>query len=375
MESPTRSASVDDSDTIPLTSKPKFRFYEPLILLVALNLELRNAANYISPSEVCNTMDPEELFKATINKLAMVCDSSRGGATVTAIWVSDNEAGQVEYHIASNQRKPAELVTLTTFVTTLLREVRAVSSPYQAIRTLLPRILNFDRPRINIYLEELRTQAQKCLAKCAELENENGADPESRNRTVIQCLIRLVNSIAGTHIDHRGREARESSHEDCWSELRHYINRLLGYRQSVAFFLRAKTVFPRLFAASVVVSTLPSSRPLSKPLVRNKSLTADSIVGRLTSEKRVIETFRAFVRDLQLFDLDARIRTEFTRSGFRPVVHAEVLLLNHIEFSEGGIDGSRFFGGWMYIGCSKPACKLCSYYFEDHDSDTKGQQR
>lgn len=143
-------------------------------------------------------------------------------------------------------------------------------------------------------------------------------------------------------------------------------NRLVAYPQAVAFCLRAKATWPRLFT-SFTVTTVPSSRRMPKMDVRKKSLTADSIVGRMTRRENQMAVFRAFVADLQPFQLDERIRMEFTKDSLRPVVHAEVLLLDLIEFS-GGVAPGRFFGRWQYIGSSKPTCRLCHYFFVEHGS-------
>lgn len=186
-------------------------------------------------------------------------------------------------------------------------------------------------------------------------------------KEVLRRLVPLDKSTAGVVITTRALEGRMagSSSTECWSKLLHIIRRILAYPQSVQFFLLAKKYWPELFA-SPDVSFVPSSGPIPKP-TRNKSLTADGIVGRMTRKEKQIKIFRDFVRTLQTFDLDERIRIEYGKDSFDPIVHCEVLLLNWLE-THGGITRSRFFNDWMYIGGSKPMCKLCSYYFEEHRS-------
>ncbi|OAQ65623.1 deaminase domain-containing protein [Purpureocillium lilacinum] len=101
--------------------------------------------------------------------------------------------------------------------------------------------------------------------------------------------------------------------------------------------------------------------------VRNKSLTAESIVGRMTRKQGHIQELRSFAEDLQVFDLNGRTRKQYQRSSFSTVVHSEVSLLNWLEWN-GGTDPSRFFHGWAYIGTREPTCRLCSYYFQGHPS-------
>jgi hypothetical protein len=153
--------------------------------------------------------------------------------------------------------------------------------------------------------------------------------------------------------------------EECWSDLMHTIKRILAYPQSVQFFFIAKKKWPNLFDR-FEVSVLPSSGSIPKP-IRNKSLTAEGIIGRMTRKEKEIQTFRSFVKALQAFDLDERIKTAYRKPSFDPIVHSEVALLNWQETHD-GISPERFFNGWMYIGSSKPVCKLCRHYFDEHGS-------
>jgi hypothetical protein len=150
--------------------------------------------------------------------------------------------------------------------------------------------------------------------------------------------------------------------QECWSELQHTMSRILAYHHSVRFFLRASKEWPELFR-EFDVSFVPSSKPMAKPC-RNKSLSAESIVGRMTSKVNIIAEFRKFVNSLQKFDLDERVKAEYRKDTFRPIVHSEVLLLNWLG-SGANISSRKFFNGFKYIGSSKPSCMLCAYYFEE----------
>lgn len=177
--SPTYAPADKDTGTIPLKSKESFKFYEPLILLRALNDEMIETASYISPAETCDVTDPKQLFKGFVNKLALVCDSTKGdnGATVTSIWVSESSEGHVRYTIASNQRDKDALEQMAAFVTAILQKVHAAPASTQdqsATAALLFSILEFNRGRINIYLDGLRSESRKCLDRCLDLEDENG---------------------------------------------------------------------------------------------------------------------------------------------------------------------------------------------------------
>lgn len=179
MRSRTHAPVDTNTGTIPLKSRENFKFYEPLILLRALNDEMRETSKYISPDETCDVKDPKQLLKGFANKLALVCDSQKGdyGATATAVWISDDGAGHIQYHFTSNQRSEVELQQMVTFVDTLLKRVCAIASPKQnrpTTKSLLFPILQFNRKRIDVYLDCLRSEAQRCLDECFDMDDENG---------------------------------------------------------------------------------------------------------------------------------------------------------------------------------------------------------
>lgn len=158
-----------------------------------------------------------------------------------------------------------------------------------------------------------------------------------------------------------GRETQGIPSKECWSELQHAINRLLAYPQSIRFMLLAKEKWPQLFQR-FDVSFIESSEPMKGPC-RNASLSAFNIVGRLTRKEKEIEIFRRFAEELQGFELDELIKGQYKSRNFIPIVHSEVLLLDFLNRT-GRLSPKNFFNGWMYIGASKPTCKLCDYYFK-----------
>ncbi|KAH6603565.1 hypothetical protein Trco_008340 [Trichoderma cornu-damae] len=330
-------------EPIPLGSRIVHKFFEPIILLVALIDAVKHAAKPPPPEPPVDVKDPKQLFCAFVNKLGHVCDSEKGGDTVTSFVILKDESmsGRAQYVFAANRQTDSQLQATAAYVKMLLHKVSQAPegqlNQHYARGSLLYHILRFNRPRVSIYLRELRSQAQLCLQKCQ-------ADRTDENRA-------LEDRIAGF----RSME--------CWSEFLHTMRRILAYPQSIQFFFLAKKQWPDLFR-QVRVSFIASSCPISKP-IRNKSLTADGIVGRMTRKEEEIEIFRGFARALQAFDLDDRIKEEYRKSSFRPIVHSEVLLLNWIA-NQGQIASSRFFNDWMYIGGSKPMCKLCDYYFQEH---------
>jgi hypothetical protein len=87
----------------------------------------------------------------------------------------------------------------------------------------------------------------------------------------------------------------------------------------------------------------------------------------MTADDAKQKEYRAHAQELQKFELDESIRNLTSPQKFRPIVHAEVLLLDWLE-RDGGTHPSRFFNGYKYLGCSKPLCRLCEHYFSVHAS-------
>ncbi|KAL6690820.1 hypothetical protein J3F84DRAFT_388267 [Trichoderma pleuroticola] len=395
------SSPLDQTNEQPIELKPSisYTFFEPVMLLLALTQSVRDMAAPRPREENINIQDPRQLFYTFVNKLSHVCDNRKGdyGKTVTSFVVlkKQGDPDKAHYIFAANRQTDSHLQSTARYVTTLLRMVGQAPAGREnqdsARHSLLYRVLCFNRHRITFYLRELRKQAALCVEKCeAERTDDNELvvegltellassddgldkyDPEPDYirlcETTIQQLIKIEQSIVGELIEERALENRMVGYTsmECWAKLLHAVRRILAYQQSVQFFLMAKDRWPNLFK-DFTVSFISSSRPVSKP-GRNKSYSAESIVGRMTSTPGQIEIFRRFVRDLQTFNLDDRIKEEFGKASFNPIVHAEVLLLNWIS-KQGLTAPSSFFNNWKYIGCSKPTCKLCSYYFDEHQS-------
>ncbi|UKZ79148.1 hypothetical protein TrVFT333_006898 [Trichoderma virens FT-333] len=384
-----------------VASRIVHKFFEPIILLVALTEAVQNLAAPRPLEPEIDVRNPKQLFCAFVNKLGNVCSKEKGANCVTSFVVLQDEKDpdMVHFIFAMNRQTDVQLQSTAAYVSTLLRKVGQApdgrENQRDARRSLLYHILRFNRPRVSFYLRELREKAASCLEKCeAERTDDNELVAEElkvlldspsagskledseadyiRNcETTIQQLIRVEEfSIVGEIIEDRALQDRISGFKsrECWAELLHVIRRILAYQQSVQFFLSAKEMWPNLFE-NFTVDFISSSREVERPF-RRKSLSAEGIVGRMTRKEKEMAIFKEFVRKLQDFNLDDRIKQEYSRDTFKPFVHAEVLLLNWIS-NQGEILPSRFFNDWMYIGSSKPTCKLCEYYFQEHKSNVE----
>ncbi|RTE75060.1 hypothetical protein BHE90_010487 [Fusarium euwallaceae] len=396
------SPAVLEPETVPMTVRGIHKFYEPAVLLNALNFTEREAAPPGDFDATIDTTDPQQLFQAFVYKLGHICDSHKGnyGATITSFCVLKDEAKDdvAHYWFASNQRTRQELETTAEYMRELLERVGDPNGDLVSLkRELLSDVLWFNRPRLEHYFRQMSDRATKCRDSCLE----TSSDENMRLATKLSELLKLINfdtskttprhyfvhlgagairlleqlcrSPEGKVMAERAREGRRFGvpSQECWSDLQHMINRTTAYSESVRFILAAKIRWPRLFD-NFKVSFIESSQRMERPF-RNKSQTADGIVGRMTRKQKMIDTFREFARELQKFKLDDLIMGVWKDPNFRPIVHAEVLLLDHLD-KKGLLEPRFFFNEWMYIGSSKPTCKLCHHYFTLHHVPNVGHR-
>ena len=152
-----------------------------------------------------------------------------------------------------------------------------------------------------------------------------------------------------------------------WRELQHRSSRLLAYRRAVEALWDSGCMWPSLFD-TFEVTYIPSSSKASNPLNTSPQTASEIITRMLSSSVESKGKYLDLAETMQQnFDLDKVIEDEWTRNSFRPIVHAEILVHSWLEMT-GGTRPERFFNNWQYIGCSKPVCKLCDYYFSSHPS-------
>jgi hypothetical protein len=161
-----------------------------------------------------------------------------------------------------------------------------------------------------------------------------------------------------------------------WTELRHAVGRLYSYFLAVRIMFEARERWPRLFL-DFEVTTVPSSTPLIPP--PNAKRRARDIIGQMPPREFDVEELQAQVEPLQKHGLDEHLKKQSHATRFRPIVHAEVLLLDSVLRSRVAADRDgdgplRFFneadfGG--YIASSKPTCFLCHTYFTAHPARVK----
>jgi len=185
---------------------------------------------------------------------------------------------------------------------------------------------------------------------------------------LINAIDRLYKSEVDELIRDRTYEGRMNESER-WCELRHSAGRLLSYLQAVKVLVMTRKRWPELFE-NFEVCSIASSLLAKCPFPNERKvqeMSAEGIIGKMTSDPEIMESYKACAKELEKFGLDENIRQQSGSKSFQPYVHAEVLLLESLE-KDGGTRPSRFFNGYKYIGCSKPTCRMCDYYFSFHAS-------
>lgn len=153
-----------------------------------------------------------------------------------------------------------------------------------------------------------------------------------------------------------------------WSDFVHVAGRLLTYKRAVDLMDLVSEIWPQLFS-DIQICMIPSSSTVVGVLPPNPWKAAQ-IMSKMTSDASLLDRFAAQLGSLSVHDIDAKV-SELWRGAPLPRVHAEVLVHDWLERSEGGIRPERFFNRWKFIGSSKPPCKLCSYFFDEYPTDVQ----
>ena len=151
--------------------RPKLvkRFYEPIVLLVGLNLAWEhNQISKASDLSLDVTESPKRAFHNFVNKLGQLCDSERDGNTVTAFVVL-KFPDRIQYRFASNNQEEEDLIRAKKFITSVLETLAEADGDEleDRISHILRESVSFIRPRARAYVKSLKTQAALCIEACA----------------------------------------------------------------------------------------------------------------------------------------------------------------------------------------------------------------
>lgn len=151
-----------------LKFKDRKRFYEPIVLLLAITkafMKTQEPKVLGHVPDVFHTL--EQLFHEFMNELAHICDNhgGPGGKTVTAA-VALQYYDHLEYRFASNQRDGEKVAQVKDFIESILTTLQAwTETDSELVRArVLRKVVAFNRPRLEVYVRAIYTQSQLCLA-------------------------------------------------------------------------------------------------------------------------------------------------------------------------------------------------------------------
>ncbi|CAG7556518.1 unnamed protein product [Fusarium equiseti] len=314
------------------------RFYPPLLLLIALtSLCPRRRPGEDPEFDTLTGLEP--LFRAFVSKIAFLCCTEVGGAAISACAVLQLP-DCVQYVIGINEQGPARCEDIQASITSILHMFSVVPPPHSPEREglrirALYASLELCKKRVNGYMRSLKVHLRECIESCERESTQEG----ELTKNELSHILGLLEACLDT----------------CHSEK-------VGLMETVA------TIWPQLFS-DIQICMIKSSSPVSDVLPTNP-WTAAKIMNRMSSDESLLHLFATQLDSLSVHDIDNKV-SELWSHAPKPVVHAEVLLHDWLENTEGGIRPERFFNRWKFIGSSKPPCKLCSYFFDEYPTDVQ----
>ncbi|KAF5963771.1 hypothetical protein FBULB1_13177 [Fusarium bulbicola] len=347
------------------------RFYPPLLFLIGLtSMCPRRRLGEDPEFDALTGLEP--LFRAFASKIAFLCCTEVGGGAISACAVLQLP-DCIQDVIGFNQKSSTRREKIQDSIGSILHLFSAVPPEHSAERETLRNkalhaSLELCKSRVNGYLKSLRVHLQECIEAC---ERENAQESHSTQDEMSQ-ILRLLEACFDTcHSEPGvGRLAREDNMMSTthWSDFVHVAGRLLTYKRAVDLMDLVAKIWPQLFS-NIQICMIPSSSTVPGVLPINP-WTAAEIMSKMTSDESLLGRFAAQLGSLSVHDIDAKV-AELWRRAPKPLVHAEVLVHDWLENTEGGIRPERFFNRWKFIGSSKPPCKLCSYFFDEYPTDVQ----
>jgi len=207
-----RAPMASAASPVPMRTKVRNRLYEAIVMLDILIKEYKNEGErYSEPasstlSQFDHKRSFETDFQVFVNKLSQVCDCQKGGATVTAFTILQFP-GKLQYRFASNARNARSLELAKDYVFTILKLLGQAdpggdcSTESSIFKEILERVLVFNRPRLELYVEVLGQESARCMQDNENATPDDGeliAPPYSlgrsaRNRVEVQhCLVNMI---------------------------------------------------------------------------------------------------------------------------------------------------------------------------------------
>lgn len=160
------------SEPVPLTPSLRKRFYEAVILLSCVTAAyIKGRMTELAESEPSAPRSRKQSYFVFVNKLAQICDSKRGGDTVTAFAIL--QPNDVQYRFASNKRSAGDLKKVQTYITDILTILGKASNEdirkaiwnrqIPIFSVILQKIIKFNRRRLVTYIKEIANHSGSCI--------------------------------------------------------------------------------------------------------------------------------------------------------------------------------------------------------------------
>ncbi|KAG7121941.1 hypothetical protein HYQ44_002839 [Verticillium longisporum] len=221
----------------------------------------------------------------------------------------------------------------------------------------------------SVVLQQLKQVHDRAKFSHDMLAGENARNKFLRDcETLIKAIHAMRESSFSMTMDERTHDSNTGISR-AWCELRHYFGRLHSYRQAAECIYKASKDWPEMFNG-ITVNFIPSDRPpkLSLPKPHPES---DQAIQVAFPDMNMDE-YRDHLETLREFGLDENVLKELPQKSMKLVMHCEVLLHSFLV-RNGTVEADEYWNDSMFMGTSKPPCRLCHYYFSDTDNDFQVQ--
>ncbi|KAI0799501.1 hypothetical protein GGR55DRAFT_692588 [Xylaria sp. FL0064] len=340
------------------------RFYEPLVLLKILG----KTRGEHSPKP--EQQSPVHRF---LDNLAYLADHQKGGSTTSAIGL-ENAPEQFNFWIASNETKQSAKSAI--FLASILKKVRTIADAPVGVRASLQEKLVrdciiFAKDRVKKETKMLMKDITRCvrlftnpddIELCRWLNQFQDMEPSELCYLAYRERDSLMMKRLSRHLPAHGDLSVIDGHFGAIKEFIHRLGRLAHHiraPQQIIEDMSNHTGLRNVLDEFQVHSIRPQpavDRPLSEPDIH-----IYSIMTRMLPSNGFNAQYKEAADFMnQRFNIVAQFRKQYDDKNFRPLVHAEIQVLEHFW-------GKRqFFNDDRYIGCSKPACYCCHLYMQYH---------
>ncbi|KAI3327674.1 hypothetical protein HD806DRAFT_330880 [Xylariaceae sp. AK1471] len=340
------------------------RFYEPLVMLKILGATRGEHSPHPQQSPVHRFLD----------NLAYICDHEKGGSATSAIGL-ENAPERFNFWIASNcPKQSAKSAIFLTFALQLARTIadspadKRVSLQEDFIR----RCVEFAKRRVKSETSMLMNAIAKCLPFFTspgdtELANWLGRFREEEGLELCHLAYRERDTRMMKALSSRLRLRGDLSVIDVQSDavktVIHRLGRLAHHIRAPRQIIEDISNCPRLRNVLDEFEVHPiKPQPIIVRPDADPDIHIHSIMNRMLPCGELFDKQYKEAADImdQRFEIVIRFKEQYNDKNFKPLMHAEIQVLEHFW------EKRQFFDDDRYIGCSKPACYCCYSYLQHH---------